>query len=49
VAECAQHDDVDPALEIVGDIVERLAGIETAAVWSTKKALPPRLSYRLRK
>ena len=30
VAERAQHDEIDPAFEIVGDVVERLAGIEPA-------------------
>src|SRR3977135_400034 len=30
VVESAQHDQVDPALEIVGDVAERLAGVETA-------------------
>src|SRR6267143_4650333 len=30
VTEGAQHDDVDPAFEVVGDVVERLAGIEAA-------------------
>ena len=30
MAEGAQHDEVDPAFEVVGDVVERLAGIEAA-------------------
>src|SRR6266481_1223545 len=30
MTESAQHNDVDPAFEVVGDVVERLAGIETA-------------------
>ena len=30
MAEGAQHDDVDPAFEVMGDVVERLAGIEAA-------------------
>ena len=30
MAEGAQHDDVDPAFEVVGDVVERLAGVEAA-------------------
>ena len=30
MAEGAQHDDVDPALQVVGDVIERLARIEAA-------------------
>src|ERR1700676_2313767 len=30
MTEGAQHNDVDPAFEVVGDVVERLAGIEAA-------------------
>src|SRR5713226_8982084 len=30
MAEGAEHDDVDPAFEVVGDVVERLAGIQAA-------------------
>src|SRR6267143_6669242 len=37
VTEGAQHDDVDPAFEVVGDVVERLAGIEAAGRLVDKK------------
>src|ERR1700691_5585813 len=30
MAESTQHDDVDPAFQIMGDVIERLAGIEPA-------------------
>src|SRR2546429_9324303 len=37
VTEGAQHNDVDPTFEIVSDVVERLAGIESACRLVDKK------------
>src|SRR5882757_9262956 len=38
VVEGAQHDQVDPALEVVGDVAERFAGIEAAGGLVDKKS-----------
>src|SRR5258706_10742130 len=38
VAEGAQHDQIDPALEVVGDVAEGFAGVEAAGGLVDKKS-----------
>ena len=49
VAKRTQHDAVDPALEVVGNIAQRFAGVHATGRLVDEKEVPPSRPCRLRR